>query len=131
MTAVWDDDVDQADEEEFESRLIAGRGGRVRYGTSLALEEEADAILFAHLKLITSREAKSDILTPWKEKNRIGHEVYTAAGYPDSSIRQGMFGRVLNRAKPYLNSRDGIARSAAKQDMSIAMTSFSGMEANG
>lgn len=126
--AVWDEDVEKADDDGFESRIIAGHGGRVRYGTNLVLEEEANAILFAHLREITSREEKSDILTPWKEKNRIGHEVYTAMGFPDPSIRQGMYGRVLNRAKPYLNSRDGIARAAAKQEQSIAMRSFSGTE---
>lgn len=129
--AMWDEDVEQEREPEFESRIIAGHGGRVRYGTNLVLEEEANAILFPHLRSITSREEKSDILTPWKEKNRISHEVYTAAGFPDPSIRRGMYGRVLNRAKPYLNSRDGIAQSAAKQEQTIALRSFSGMEADG
>lgn len=124
--AMWDEDVEQGDEDAFESRMITGHGGRVRYGMNLVLEEEANAILFAHLRGITSREEKSDVLTPWKEKNRVGHEVYTAAGFPDPSIRRGMYGRVLNRAKPYLNSRDGIAQSAAKQEKTIAMTSFSG-----
>lgn len=130
--AAWEEDVeaesqDEAqEEEEFESRLVTGYRGRVRYGTNLLLEEEADSILFAHLRNITNRQEKSDVLTPWKLKNRISHEVYTAAGFPDPSIRKGMYGRVLNRAKPHLNSRDGLARAAAKQEQSIAMTNFSG-----
>lgn len=129
-SATWDEADDPADDAEFESRIIAGHGGRVRYGTNLLLEEEANAILFPHLRTITSREEKSDILTPWKEKNRYSHEVYTAAGFPDPSIRQGMYGRVLNRAKPHLNSRDGLARAAASQERSIALRTLSGTESD-
>lgn len=100
---------------------LPGCTGRIRYGTHLALEEAADAILYSHLRTITSREEKSDILTAWKLKNRIGREVYTANGYPDPSIRSGMFHRVLNRAKPHLNSRDGLARATVRSEHSIAL----------
>jgi hypothetical protein len=103
------------------AQSLPGCTGRIRYGTHLALEEAADAILYDHLRTITSREEKSDILTTWKLKNRIGREVYTASGFPDSSVRSGMFHRVLNRAKPHLNSRDGLARATARSEHSIAL----------
>ena len=35
----------------------------------------------------------------------------TAAGFPDASVRSGMFHRVANQTRPDLNSRDGIARA--------------------
>jgi hypothetical protein len=103
-------------------------GGRVRYGVNATLEEAADEIIFGALRTVTSREEKSDILTTWKLKNRIGHEVYNASGFPDPSIRQGMYGRVLNRAKPHLNSRDGLARAAARSEHTIAMTHYTGTD---
>jgi hypothetical protein len=100
--------------------------GRIRYGVHATLEEVADELIFGQLRTITSREEKSDVLTPWKEKNRISHETYNYTGFPESSIRQGMFHRVLNRARPYLNSRDGLARNASSQENSIAMKYFQG-----
>lgn len=104
------------------------RSGRVRYGVNPTLEEAADEIIFGHLRTVTSREDKSDVLTPWKIKNRIGHEVYNASGFPDPSIRQGMYGRVLNRAKPHLNSRDGLARAAARSEHTIALKHYTGTD---
>lgn len=128
MTVVDDGSVDweQVDDEaeNEETRRLYGTG-RIRYGTNLVLEEEADEIIFGHLRGISSREAKSDILTPWKLKNRLSKEVYNVTGVPQPSIRSGMYHRTLNRARPWLNSRDGIAQSASHQDHSIAMKHFS------
>lgn len=121
-SSVWEDAYSDAlEDHEQEQRL-----GRVRYGTNLVLEEEANEIIFGHLRGISSREEKSDILTPWKEKNRLSKEVYNVTGFPQPSIRSGMFHRTLNRAKPWLNSRDGIAQTASRQDHSIAMRHFNG-----
>lgn len=120
-----------SDEEPEENDLfdsVLPRSGRVRYGVNPTLEEAADELIFGQLREITSREEKSDVLTPWKIKNRIGHEVYNASGFPDPSIRQGMYGRVLNRAKPNLNSRDGLARSAARSEHTIALKWYTGAD---
>jgi len=134
MTAVDDGSVDweQLDQEAAseESQRLYGTG-RIRYGTHLALEEAANAIIFGHLRGISSREEKSDILTPWKEKNRLAKEVYNVTGFPQPSIRNGMFHRRLNRARPWLNSRDGIAQTASRQDHSIAMKHFNGTGGTG
>lgn len=113
--------VDEMAEEAAEEALPSLVGNRVRCGTHLALEEAADEILFGYLRTVSSREDKSDVLTPWKLKNRIGREVYTASGFPDPSIRKGMFTRSLNRTSPHLNSRDGLARNTARQERSIAI----------
>jgi hypothetical protein len=136
MTAVEDPSIDgeglsfweQIEQNEDIAQMLdaTGVGRRIRYGVHTTLEEAADDLIFGSLKKITSREEKSDILTPWKEKNRIGHEVYSFTGSPEPSIRQGMYNRSLNRAKPYLNSRDGLARNASSQENSIAMKYFQG-----
>ena len=83
----------------------------MRYGVARLLEDEADRLIHESLKGVTSRKAKSDILTPWKEADRHRREVYVSAGVPDESMRRGMFGRVANRQRPDLNSRDGLARA--------------------
>lgn len=121
-SSVWEDAYTGSLEEQEEERRL----GRIRYGTHLALEEAANEIIFGHLRGITSREEKADILTPWKEKNRLSKEVYNVTGFPQPSIRNGMFHRTLNRAKPWLNSRDGWAQTASRQDHSIAMKHFNG-----
>lgn len=82
--------------------------GRVRYGVHTPLESAADEIIRKSLLGVTSREAKSDILTPWKEANRRSAEVYSSDGTVDPSFRRGIFGRERNRTKPYLNSCDGV-----------------------
>lgn len=120
--SVWEDACSDALEDQDQDHRL----GRVRYGTNLVLEEEANEIIFGHLRGISSREEKSDILTPWKEKNRLSKEVYNVTGFPQPSIRNGMFHRTLNRARPWLNSRDGIAQTASRQDHSIAMKHFNG-----
>jgi hypothetical protein len=83
--------------------------GRLRYGRHVSLEEMADGMIKKSLQGVTSYADKSDILTPWKQEQRYRREVYVASGTPDSQLRRGMFGRVLNRAQPHLNARDGFA----------------------
>jgi hypothetical protein len=80
---------------------------RLRHGTCRELEDQADALLWASLKGVTSRKDKSDILTPWKQQDRWDHEVYTAAGTADPAVRKGSFSRTWNPKYPHLNSREG------------------------
>jgi hypothetical protein len=56
---------------------------------------------------VTSRMAKSDILTPWKLEDRMEREILTSTGVADPAVRRGMFHRAWNPARPDLNSRDG------------------------
>lgn len=81
--------------------------GMVHYGVHAQLEEAANDLIKQSLDGSTSQAAKKDILTPWKERDRRGREVYTSSGVPDPAIRKGMYRRVYNRAYPHLNSRDG------------------------
>lgn len=81
--------------------------GRVRYGVHMPLEQVADELLRTSMIGETSRDAKSDILTPWKLANRLAAEIYTSSGTPDPSLRLGIFSRDRNLTKPYLNSCDG------------------------
>jgi hypothetical protein len=83
----------------------------MRFGRYAELEDIADKLIKDSLKGVTSHEAKSDILTPWKQAERLRREVYTQQGFPDASVRKGMFNRVANKGNPSLNSRDGLARS--------------------
>ncbi len=83
---------------------------RMRYGVYRTLEDQANALIKASLEGVTSHKEKSDILTPWKDADRHRREVYVSQGTPDEAIRKGMFHRTLNRARPDLNSRDGLAR---------------------
>lgn len=87
----------------------------MRFGVHKPLEEIADALLADSLRGVTSQEAKSDILTPWKERDRRRREVYTGVGYPDPSIRSGMYHRRSNPGSPHLNSRDGVAQVLARR----------------
>jgi hypothetical protein len=82
--------------------------GRIHYGRHAMLEDEADRLIKASLSGVTKQ---ADILTPWKQQERLRREVYTQQGFPDESVRKGMFGRVANRSRPDLNSRDGRARN--------------------
>jgi hypothetical protein len=81
------------------------------YGVHQTLEAEADRILHDALAPIKSMEAKKDILTPWKLKDRKDREVLVASGVPDAAIRQGNFHRAWNRNQPYLNSRGTLVPS--------------------
>lgn len=80
---------------------------KLRFGTCRQLEDEATRLIRESLAGVTSREAKSDILTEWKEKDRYNHEVYPAGGVADPAVRRGMFSRIWNPKYPHLNSRDG------------------------
>lgn len=55
-----------------------------------------------------NRVEKSDVLTPWKERERRRHELFVAE--PDPAVRQGMFGRAYNPAAPHLNSTLGVLK---------------------
>jgi hypothetical protein len=77
------------------------------HGTNRALEDEADRLIKESLKGITSRAAKSDILTPWKLEDRTTREILTSTGYADPAVRKGMFKRAWNPRHAHLNSRDG------------------------
>ena len=63
---------------------------------------------------------KSDVLTPWKDQDRRGREVYVPSGVPDPATRQGVFNRAWNPGRPDLNSRDGMARSASGPNPAFA-----------
>lgn len=79
----------------------------VHCGVHGPLERAADELIFGALRDVTSQSAKSDILTPWKERDRLSREVYSQAGYVDPAIRRGMYHRPANPLAPHLNSRDG------------------------
>jgi hypothetical protein len=90
---------------------IKKREPRVKSGIHEQLEAEADALIFGSLKDVTSREEKSDILTPWKEKNRKSREILSRTGHPiDGALRRGMYHRVYNNRQTHLNSYDGPTR---------------------
>lgn len=78
-----------------------------RYGVHAALEAEANRLIKESMAGVTSQSAKSDILTPWKEKDRRDREVYSASGTVDPAVRRGMYHRSYNPGSPHLNSRDG------------------------
>lgn len=94
----------------------------VHCGIHPALEQAANEMIFESLKGVTSQTAKSDILTPWKEQDRHNREVLTSSGFPDAQIRRGMYHRAANKAKPYLNSREGIA--PAMRSLGLTTGSF-------
>jgi hypothetical protein len=87
--------------------------GRLRNGVHQPLEDAATALIKESLAGVTSRSAKSDILTPWKEIARKRREVYVPGGTPDAATRSGVFGRAWNPVHSHLNSRDG--NSAARR----------------
>jgi hypothetical protein len=93
-----------------------GKKMRLRNGTCRQLEDEADRLLWESLKGVTSREAKSDVLTPWKLEDRYNHEVYTGSGFADPAVRKGIFGRAWNSKYSHLNSRDGYYPVRRAQD---------------
>lgn len=82
---------------------------RTHYGVHKELEAAADEILRQAVADLP-RSQKMDILTPWKERDRISREVYTAEGFPDSAVRRGLYHRVWNPGSAHLNSRDGHIR---------------------
>jgi hypothetical protein len=80
-----------------------------RHGIHPELEDEANRIIRESLKGVTKRSEKSDVLTPWKEQDRRGREVYNTTGVAEPTMRQGMFHRAWNPARPELNSVDGVS----------------------
>ena len=82
---------------------------RMRYGVNRQLEAQADEMLRRSLGNITAHAEKKDILTPWKQQDRVSREVYVASGTPDPAVRKGIFGRAYNPVQRHLNSREGIA----------------------
>ena len=85
------------------------RDDYVRSGIHPELEDEANRIIRESLRGVTKRSEKADILTPWKEQDRRGREVYNITGIADPSVRRGMFHRAWNPVRQHLNSRDGTA----------------------
>jgi len=83
-----------------------------KHGVYRPLEDEADRLLKESMRGVTSQSAKSDILTPWKERDRLSREVYSSEGVVDAATRRGMYGRAYNPASPHLNSRDGHTRGS-------------------
>lgn len=83
----------------------------LRRGVHGPLEEAANAIIKESLQGVTRRSEKSDILTPWKERERYSREVYQASGSPDAMIRKGTFYKSANPSRPDLNSREGVVRA--------------------
>lgn len=106
------------------------REPRVKSGIHEQLEAEADALIFGSLKDVTSREEKSDVLTPWKEKNRKSREILSRTGHPiDGALRRGMYHRAYNPVQTHLNSYDGtgsrpIKMSATWDDENGDSTSY-------
>jgi hypothetical protein len=80
---------------------------RLRSGVCRPLEDYANELIRQSLEGVTSRSAKSDILTPWKEEDRARREILTSTGYADPAVRRGMFRRAWNSRHSHLNSRDG------------------------
>ncbi len=87
--------------------------GKQHFGVHRGLEAEADRLIREDLRGVTKHSEKSDVLTPWKQGERRRREVYVPSGTPDAANRSGMFHRTLNPQQRHLNSRDGIAQSAA------------------
>lgn len=84
---------------------------RTHYGIHKDLEAAADEILRAALADLP-RGMKMDVLTPWKERDRLSREVYTSEGVPDPAIRRGIYGRAWNAGSAHLNSRDGFTQGS-------------------
>lgn len=83
----------------------------MRRGVHKPLEDAANALIKTSLAGVTKHSEKADILTPWKEQERLRREVYSGSGVPDASVRRGVFHRSANAARPDLNSREGVVRA--------------------
>lgn len=99
----------------------------LRRGVHKPLEDAANAIIKESLAGVTKHSEKSDILTPWKEQERLRREVFSGAGVPDGAVRRGTFHRSANPSRPDLNSREGIVRSRRIDSLSAHVES-AGME---
>ena len=86
----------------------------IRRGIHRQLEDEATRLIRESMVGITKHSAKSDILTPWKQKSRYRREVYVTSGTADPSVRRGIYHRSMNPTRPELNSRDAHAPSRSR-----------------
>lgn len=91
-----------------------------RSGVHPILEAEADRLIKTSLVGITKHSEKSDILTPWKEQDRLRREVYVESGTPDPTVRRGMFNRAHNPERLDLNSREGSARGGRGRTQTLS-----------
>lgn len=89
---------------------------RTHYGVHAELEAAADEILRQAVAELP-RSQKMDILTPWKERDRLSREIYTSDGVPDSAVRCGMYNRAWNPRDGHLNSRDGHVRGQRTSEL--------------
>lgn len=107
--------TDDEYEEELADKALAGASlGRLRSGRWDDVESLADEMIRRSLVGVTKYSDKADVLTSWKMQMRQKREVLTSSGFPDASIRKGMYRRVANPTKPELNSRDGISRARTR-----------------
>lgn len=90
---------------------------RTHYGIHKELEEAANELLRTAVADLP-RSQKMDILTPWKERDRLSREIYTSDGVPDGAVRAGMYNRAWNPRDGHLNSRDGHVRGQRTHEMS-------------
>lgn len=97
---------------------------RAHYGVHSELEAAADEILRQAVAELP-RSQKMDILTPWKERDRLSREVYTSEGVPDPAVRSGIYNRAWNPASPHLNSRDGRVRAHRIDESSVYVSEAS------
>jgi hypothetical protein len=73
-------------------------------GINSTLEEQANAILREGRRGITALSEKKDYLTEEQLNLRQAREVLNSNGFPDPSIRQGLYRRVYS---PLAGSRPG------------------------
>lgn len=73
-------------------------------GINSALEEQANAILREGRKGITALSEKKDYLTEEQLNLRQAREVLNSNGFPDPSIRQGLYRRAYS---PAMGNRPG------------------------
>lgn len=95
-----------------------------RRGIHPQLEKAANEMLRQSMAGVTKHSEKSDILTPWKEQDRLRREVYVESGVPDGATRRGNFNRAWNPERPDLNSREGISRGGRTRDIGGSLSGF-------
>lgn len=83
--------------------------GTLRYGTHRVLEDAGTELIRRSLIGVNGHEAKRDVLTPWKERDRRSREVFVPSGTPDPALRIGNFHRVASPTS-HLNSVQGSVR---------------------
>lgn len=96
-----------------------------RRGIHPQLEKAANEMLRQSMAGVTKHSEKSDILTPWKEQDRLRREVYVENGVPDAATRRGNFNRAWNPARPDLNSREGMSRGGRTREIGGTMGEIS------